>query len=62
MDVAKFLRTHSTVTFERPRGLVSPGYAWRYAQRSGVAALRKHRADADNKARAQTRRSGQRPE
>lgn len=37
MDTAKFLRTHSTVVFNRPRGLVSPGAAWqRQNKREGL--------------------------
>ena len=32
-----FLRTHKTVTFERPRGLVSPGAAWRQQARFKAA-------------------------
>lgn len=36
-----FLRTHRTVTFERPRGLVSPGAAWRrQAERKAERARR----------------------
>lgn len=33
----QFLRTHSTVVFNRPSGLVSPGYAFRWRKRREAA-------------------------
>lgn len=54
MDVAAYLRTHSTIVFNRPRGLAalrSPGAAFRWRKSREAAARRL----ADNSEKFRTR-------